>query len=127
MDISKAWPAAAGIQSWQRTLMLDRKDIIRITDQYNLNAPAKSITQTFMTVADASTDKPGVIVFTLPNGKTVSLLYDAAKWEASKEKAALTSPEDQGLIHNWHERSIYRILLTAKTPAAKGSFTYIIR
>ncbi|MBS1566518.1 MAG: heparinase II/III family protein, partial [Bacteroidetes bacterium] len=127
MDIAKAWPAAAGIQSWQRTLTLDRKDVIRITDQFSLNTPVKSITQSFMTVADASADRPGVIVFTLPNGKTVNLLYDAARWQASKEKMMLTSPEDQGLIHGWHEHDIYRILLTAKAPAAKGTFTYTIR
>jgi hypothetical protein len=127
MDIAKAWPAAAGIQSWLRTVGLDKKGTIRIVDQYSLSAPAKSLTQTFMTVQETDITKPGVLVFILPSGKKVNLQYDAAAWTVTKEKMELVSPEDQGLKQTWDNRDIYRILLTAKSPADKGTLIYTIR
>jgi hypothetical protein len=126
MDIAKAWPATAGVQSWLRTIQLNKKGDISITDQYSLTAPAKSLSQTFMTVTETDITKPGTIVFALPSGRKINLQYDAAAWTVAKEKMELTTPEDQGFKQSWDNRDIYRILLTAKSPAAKGVFTYII-
>jgi len=127
MDIARAWPAAAGVQSWLRTIQLDKKGSISVTDQYSLTAPAKSLSQTFMTVADADVAKPGTIIFTLPSGRKINLQYDAAAWTAAKEKIELTTPEDQGFKQSWDNRDIYRILLTAKSPTAKGVFVYTVK
>ena len=126
MDIAKAWPTAAGIQSWQRTMELDKKGSIRITDRYSLSAPAKSLTQSFMAVAESDITQPGVLAFLLPSGKKITLQYDAAAWTASKEKIDLATPEDQGFKQSWDNRDIYRIVLTARQPAAKGVISYTI-
>ncbi len=126
MDIAKAWPAAAGIQSWQRTAELDKKGTIRITDRYSLAAVPQSLTQGFMTIAETDIAQPGTLLFALPAGKKISLQYDAAVWTASKEKIDLLTPEDQGFKQSWDNQNIYRIVLTAKKPAAKGTVLYTI-
>ncbi len=63
MDLNKPkhGPPPPAYKSWQRSITLDKKGTIRITDQYSLSAPASSITQTFMTVAETDLTKPGVL------------------------------------------------------------------
>lgn len=124
MDIAPSYPTAAGVKSWLRKVDLDKAGRISITDDYQLNAPVKSLTQTFMTVCDVDLNSPGKLIFALPSGKKINLTYDAAYWTVKKEKMELTSPEDQGLKGSWNHRDIYRLLLIAKKPSAQAKLTY---
>ncbi|UOE47242.1 heparinase II/III-family protein [Mucilaginibacter sp. SMC90] len=114
MDIAKAYPASAGIKAWNRDVALKKNKGITVTDRYEMNADLNSISQTFMTVCDADISQSGKIIFKTSNGKNVYLDYDAALWDANKEKIQLTTPEDQGIKESWNGRDIWRITLTGK-------------
>jgi hypothetical protein len=126
MDIKNAYPKNAGITYWKRNIDLTKNGKIQVTDDYQLSASPKSITQTLMTVCPTDLSHPGKILFTLPNQKTVTLAYNAAVWDVKKEKMELTSPEDQGLKTSWDHQDIYRILLVNKTTAPKATVNYTI-
>lgn len=126
MDIAHSYPANTGITYWTRNIDLIKSGKIKVTDDYQLSEPAKSITQTFMTVCPTDLSHAGKIYFTLPDHSVVAMDYDAALWDAKKEKMELTSPEDQGLKTSWDHQDIYRILLVGKSPAQKATVNYII-
>ncbi|MDB5117317.1 MAG: Heparinase family protein [Mucilaginibacter sp.] len=126
MNIKNSYPANTGISYWNRNVDMIKSGKIQVTDSYQLSGPAKSITQTFMTVCPADISHPGKILFAIPDQKTVTLDYDAKIWTIKKEKMPLDSPEDQGLKTSWAHKDIYRILLTNKTPTAKTTVNYVI-
>lgn len=126
MNIAQAYPAKAAVKSWQRTVKMDKNKGIELNDNYVVNSPLTSLTQSFMTVCDITIEKAGTISFGLPNHNKVYLNYDAALWSASKQKMELITPEDQGLKHSWHGKDIWRILLTNKFHDASRSISYHI-
>jgi hypothetical protein len=126
MDIGKAYPSEAGIQSWKRTVKIDKKGVV-VSDVYAMSKPMESLTQTFMTVCHAEVSGKGKVVFTTESGEKVSLNYDAAAWDAAVEKVAYTIPEDEGVRHHWDERQVYRVLLKAVKPGMKGKAEWVIR
>lgn len=79
-----------------------------------------------MTVCPVNINQSGQIIFDLPNGKKVTLDYDAKLWDIKKEKVELTTPEDQGLKSSWDHHDIYRVLLTAKSSLNNTIVAYII-
>ncbi|WP_317175336.1 heparinase II/III domain-containing protein [Cyclobacterium xiamenense] len=122
MDLAGAYPEDAGIQSWQRTLRLDRGKKVRISDRYEL-AEGSTITQHLMTVFPAQVVRPGEvrIPFQLASGEIQPfvLAYDPDKMEVTVEKIALTEPEDRGVGQKWGDR-IYRINFVHTTPGERG-------
>ncbi len=126
MNLTKAYPAEAGVRSWLRTVKMDKTKGVEIDDSYELSAPLKNLTQTFMSVSDIDTDKPGQIAFTLPDQSKIYLDYDTSAWTIKKEKMELTTPEDQGLKHSWDGKTIWRVLLTNKTTDQRKVVRYFI-
>ena len=126
MDLAKAFPPAAGIHAWERSILADRTGRILITDSCRADSVFSSLTQTFMTVAAVDITAPGLIVFTPEMGNKVELHYDARFWRARKEEMPLTTPEEEGLKASWHHRAIKRILLELKSPVRNAVFQYTI-
>lgn len=127
MDIAAAYPPEAGVQAWQRTVALDKKNnTVSITDTYALNQPARSLTQTFMTVCDTDLAQPGKIVFHVPGSSNVTLAYAAAEWDVRKETLPLDAPDEKRMAVNWGHRPLYRLLLVNKNPGAHSTFKYTI-
>jgi hypothetical protein len=127
MDIAAAYPAEAGVQTWKRTVALSRKkNTVTVTDAYALKQPAKSLTQTFMTICDTDLSKPGSIVFTVPGSSSVTLTYAAAAWDVRREPMSYSAPDEKRLADNWGHRPMWRLLLVNKKPQATGTFTYTI-
>lgn len=126
MHLENAYPKESGLQSWVRTVKLDRQKGVVISDAYTARESLNSLTQTFMTTSDISLDN-GKIILTLPDGKKVLLVYDADYWTAAKEDIQLKTPEDEVFKTAWNGRPVRRILLTAKKPGQQGKFTYTIR
>ncbi|SEN72402.1 Heparinase II/III-like protein [bacterium A37T11] len=114
MDIAGAYPPEAGVKSWQRRVEMDKKGEVLISDQYTMDTPLSSLTQTFMTVSSLDISKPGKIGFGITGQHPIVLVYDPALWDVTKEKIALTAPEDQLLKSSWAHQDIWRVLLTAK-------------
>ena len=126
MNLKNAYPAAAGIKAWKRSILADRSGRIVITDSCRSDSAFGSLMQSIMTVGAVDITMPGVIVFTTDHGRKVELHYDARVWRARKEDMQLTTPEEEGLKENWHHRSISRIRLDIKSPVRAAVFQYTI-
>ncbi len=126
MNLKDTYPAAAGIRVWKRSIFADRSGRIVITDSCRADSAFSSLTQSFMTVGPVDITAPGLIVFTTDGGKQVELRYDARVWRARKEDMQLTTPEEEGLKENWHNRTISRIRLDLKSPVRAAVFQYTI-
>jgi Heparinase II/III-like protein len=130
MDLAKAFPPAAGIDSWRRSILAEKAGRITITDSCRADSAFSSLTQSFMTVAAVDISVPGLIVFTIDggtdSGKKVELRYDARVWRAEKEDMPLTTPEEEGLKETWRHRTLVRIRLDLKSPVKVGVVQYTI-
>ncbi len=126
MDIGKAYPAEAGIKSWQRSVKMDKAKGVEVDDAFEGASPVNSLAQSFMSVCDIDLGMPGKIVFMLPNHAKVYLDYDAGAWTASKDKMVLDAPEDQLLKTNWKGRDIWRVLLTFKGHDTSKTVKYLV-
>ncbi|MGJ7032448.1 heparinase II/III domain-containing protein [Niabella hirudinis] len=126
MDIAKAYPAAAGVQYWKRTVSLYREGIVKISDGYALNPPG-SVSQHLITVCDADIRQPGKIIFKMPDDTKVELLYSASMWEATIQPVLLSQPEDEEIRQVWKGQTIRRITLNARHALLKGTTTLLLR
>jgi hypothetical protein len=126
MDLAKAYPVAAGVSSWKRTITAEKTGRIGITDSCRAEQSFTALAQSFMTVCSADITVPGLISFTTEGGKKVELRYDAAVWQAEKEKMDLTTPEEEGLKTSWHDRTITRVRLVSRSAVRSAVFRYTI-
>lgn len=114
MDLAGAYPKEANLESWKRTVRLDRKrNEIEVADEYALKQPAREITLTLMTPCRV-TQEPGALSL---EGK-VRVAYDAAL-SPSVEEIKL---DDQRLRGVWGDR-VYRILLRTASPGKTGKWS----
>jgi hypothetical protein len=111
MDIAQAYPKNTNLESWKRSIRLDRaRNQVEVADEYSLNLAAKEITLTLMTPCRVD-QQPG----TLRLEDRARIAYDPAL-SASVEEIKV---EDGRLRAVWGER-LYRILLRAANPPRQG-------
>lgn len=126
LDISKAYPEQAGVNSWQRTIRLNRGKNVEINDVVSLSE-ANEITQHLMTCYPSEVTKPGELIvhYKDQNGNEKDFLvkYDAAQMEATVEKVALTAMEDKGIESKWGD-NIYRINFKVNSPKTNDKFNF---
>jgi hypothetical protein len=126
MNLAKAYPAAAGVSTWKRTIVAEKTGWITISDSCQADKSFTALTQSFMTVCSVDISAPGHIVFTTDQGKMVELLYDAKVWQVQKEEMNLTTPEEEGLKTSWHQHPITRIRLVLRSAMPRAIFQYAI-
>jgi Heparinase II/III-like protein. len=126
LDIAKAYPREAGIQSWIRTVEMNKRQGITIQDCYRASVPLQSLSQTFMTTCETDLSTPGQIRFMLPDKRLATLFFNAAMWKISIEKVEKGIPEEKSLATSWNGKPIYRIVLTAIAPDAQETLQYKI-
>jgi hypothetical protein len=122
LDIVRAYPPDAGLDSWKRTFRFDReKNEIEVADSCILKKPARRITQTLMTSCKPEQAAPGRLKLQVPGFRSgpVAILYDARVFTPSVEEVKI---EDERLKNSWGER-LYRILLTAADPPQRASWS----
>lgn len=122
LDIARAYPPDAGLDSWKRTFRLDReKNEIELADSCILKKPARRITQTLMTSCKPEQTAPGRLKLQAPGFRSgpITILYDARVFTPSVEEVKI---EDERLKNSWGER-LYRILLTAADPPQRASWS----
>lgn len=111
LDISKAYPEDAGLNSLTRTVRLNRTKNVQIKDVFSAQK-ASEITQHIMTCYPCEVVKPGelIIHFKPTNGseQDFRIRYNKDQLQASVEKVPLTAPEDKGILTKWGD-NIYRI------------------
>jgi len=120
LNLVKAYPKEARIESWKRALRLDReKNQVTLVDDYALAQPAKVITLTLMTPCAVTKDGAGKLSLATGSGDTVRIEYDAQVFQPVVEEIKL---EDRKLRGEWGER-LFRILLRAENPPAHAAWT----
>jgi hypothetical protein len=126
LDIAPAYPPEAQIRKWMRSVTLERNRRIVIRDEAELGR-ADSIVWHFMTACPVTLSAPGILSFSVGEGKeTLSLLFDAGAIEASIEKIPLTTESDEQILMNWGD-NIRRINLTAKNTGKTIKYKFIIQ
>jgi hypothetical protein len=124
MDIAPAYPAAAKVKSWLRTVRLNRGRDVEITEAFELAEAAGETTLNFLTPLAADTSRPGRVSLrtTAQSGQRpvrVRLEYEAAKLAPPVERIELS---DGRLAKSWGTH-LNRLVLRATTPAPKDAWT----
>lgn len=111
LDLAKAYPAEAKVNTWKRTIRFNRGRNVVVTDEGELQVPSP-VTQHLMTSSASEILKPGEVLvhFKGDNGlsKDFIIKYDPKVLQASVEKVPLVKQEDQGILTKWGD-TIYRI------------------
>ena len=128
-DVAKAYPAEAAINKWVRTVQLERRKAVLITDVIDLET-AKSISNHLVTCYPVEVKKPGelLIHYAPENGKKIDFVieYNPRQMEASIEKVKYETEEDTTVERNWGE-TIHRIVFKVTTPKTKDTFRFRIK
>lgn len=118
LDIAKAYPEAADVKSWQRTVTLKGTEV-EVTEKYTLGTYKAPSRLMFMTTVMPDVSKAGTVRL----GKN-TITYDAGRLSVTVEdKSALLDPLLTGL---WGNR-LYRIVMELRGKATTGKVTYRIR
>jgi hypothetical protein len=123
LDLNKAYPAEAGIDTWTRTLTLLRCREVVLTEKFTLKEVREPLRLTLVSARNPTEKEEGRIVLENPaetrTSAPISILYDPKFFKAEIETIAV---EDGRLRSSWGPK-IYRILLTAPQTPAKGAYT----
>ena len=122
LDIAGAYPAEAGIRSWQRTIAVG-KDKVSLSEQFDLVLPTVANALNYLTWGEVDTTQAGVVRITTPQGKSIRLTYDAKLFTPSVEVVSLTDPR----LSNVWGSEVKRLTLTAKRITAKGKYGVELR
>jgi hypothetical protein len=129
LDIAGAYPAEAAINSWIRTVTLNRGKSVQVKDETNLQK-ATSVVQHLMTCHPAEITKPGEVVIHYQTGDNKSIdfavKYNAQQMTAKVEKIKFELEEDQGVRARWGD-TIYRINFEVIAPKIKDLYLFEIR
>ncbi len=121
LDIAKAYPPQAGVSSWNRVLRLDRgRAEIDVRDSCVLAKAARRIAWTLMCAVRPLEVAAGELRLDggYPSGP-VRIIYDPRALTVSIEAVTIT---DGRLRASWGDR-LYRVLLTADRPPARGAWS----
>lgn len=128
MDIASAYPKEANIQSWNRTVMLNRvKNQVEINDDFILNQKPSSLQQVFMTICKTDISKEGKIVLITPKNARYTIEYDPSVWTASTEFPSTEGMEYSSFKTKWDKHLVQRVVLTAKNLVSKGKNSFLIK
>lgn len=127
MDIAPSYDKAAGIQTWNRTVKLNRvKNTVEINDDYVLAQKPNTLQQVFMTVADVDTSVPGKIGLKTPKNQAFTIQYDPKLWSVAIELPSTEGMEYVSFKTKWDNRPVQRIILTNNKLPQKGKYGFVI-
>lgn len=118
MNIEYAYPDAAGIISWKRSISLvrDSNPHIEIKDHFQLKWMSDDIVLMIMTPHDPQIEEIGSITLQDVSQNKLMIRYDGEMWVAS---ADLIELDDVVMREVWGDR-LYRIKLRARTAINHG-------
>jgi hypothetical protein len=119
LDLAQAYPEEAKVDSWTRTITLNRGKNVIIHDQYTLEEIKDNLQMTLMSWCESELTEEGKIKLSFPKEagdlKPVYIHFDKEKFDAEIEAIPL---DDARLHSSWGSR-LYRILFTAKDKLLK--------
>jgi hypothetical protein len=122
LDVAAAYPAAAGVRSWRRTLRLDRGvPLIAIHDSWELSEASQR------TVCHLITPEEPIVagaMIMLPSGLVIGIDATVDGPGAARIGVERRDLDDPGLRAIWGEH-LYRITLTL--PGQRGSLSTLVR
>ena len=121
LDIAKAYPEEARVDSWLRTLTLVRGKRIQLAESYKLKEFVQPFSLSLMTPLLADTSTPGkvLLVDSRANpGLSVIITYDSGQLKASAEPIEVT---DGRLLSAWGQR-LTRVLLVSSRKSLHGEY-----
>jgi hypothetical protein len=120
LNLEKAYPPEAGMQSWRRSLTLDRRGgKVVLVEQYALNAAPRSLEMTMMLRRPPRrhSDRVGIID---TDAGPVRVEYEGPELMGDGEPIQITDTRLGGV---WGER-LYRVLLKAVNPPQSGEWRF---
>jgi Heparinase II/III-like protein len=122
LDLAAAYPAAAGVRFWRRTLRLDRSAaLIAIDDRWELSKPSRR-TACYLITSEEPQVAGATIV--LPSGLAIDIDATVDSSDAGRISVERRDLDDPQLRAVWGNH-LYRIALTL--PGRSGSLTTLVR
>ena len=120
MDIAPAYPDKAGVETWARTVSLNRGTNIQVVDNFELKKASRDISQSLITPCEVVRNEPGrLILRDSAEGIELVVAYDRDILAARVESIP---PTDDKLARIWGPR-MYRILLKPKSATRAATWT----
>jgi hypothetical protein len=117
LELAGAYPETAAVDSWQRTVSLQR-DKVRVQERYKLREHKAPTRLMLMTTVSPDTSRPGVVKL---GSRTLS--YNPSQLSASVED--ISAQLDPLLKGMWGER-LFRIVLTLQSTRLTDTIVYHI-
>jgi sugar phosphate isomerase/epimerase len=127
MDIAPAYPAEAGVASWQRTVRLERGRAVSISDRFALAKPGADVRLNLMTPCDVDEHGPGALRLTCGRERArsrpvVLVRFDGQALGATVERVPV---DDARLSRVWGDH-LHRIVLSPHAPVQRGAWTITV-
>ncbi len=123
LDLAGAYPKEANLESWRRTIRLNRGKDVTLSDTYALGKRVPEMTLSLMTPCRVKAETPGRLLLEESNDSepraAVRVVYDKDKLTADLETIDVKDGRLRGV---WPEQ-ITRILLKAANPPARDTWT----
>jgi hypothetical protein len=126
LDIARAYPSEARVNTWIRTVTLLRHEGVELSESYSLGAFVKPLTLSLMTPLFVDLSAPGEIRLTDSKGSpglSVAISFDSAQFKASTEEIPLA---DARLSAVWGNR-LARIILTSPKTSLQGEYKIAVK
>jgi hypothetical protein len=123
MDLAGAYPDAARVESWDRTITLERGRRVVLSEAYRLSDFAEPFCLNFLSPLTPGLDKDGRIRLhdpENPDSGVYYLIYDAGRFEPTFEAVQI---DDARMSGNWGQ-AVYRIALVSKGQRLEDRFEF---
>lgn len=118
LDIAKAYPQAAAVDSWKRTVTL-KGTVVEVTEDFRLGEYREPSRLMLMTTTKPDVSKPGEVRL-----GTSTITYSPTQLSVTVEdKSALLDPLLNGLWGN----HLYRIVMEIRSKSTAGKVVYKVR
>jgi hypothetical protein len=127
MDIAPAYPAAAGIAEWTRTVSLQRGRQVDISDAFVLKAPTRDLSMNLMTPCEVAETEPGTLRLECGRigGNTGLVVFARFNPQVQQAKAERLDLDDRALTSSWGDH-LNRIVLTPREATRQGTWKVTI-
>lgn len=122
MDLAGAYPAAAGVKTWQRILSFDGGKLT-LRERYALSVRKDTTFLSLITPRKTRLEKGSIILGTSGEPDGLKISYDPRVFRVVLEAKPLTDPS---LLHSWPE-GLTRIKLIQLSTHLKGDYQVVFR
>jgi hypothetical protein len=123
LDLALAYPAEAGVRSWERSVTLHRGQRVEIRDHYDLLHQPESIEWSFVTACEPKATDDGVDLLSPIDSSVCGRLTFASLALGVESKAIAL--DDARLNHSW-PNGLWRVRLHSQQPRTTGTVLFRI-